>query len=316
MSRETFCIGGESLSIGQAHKIVEIASFTQIGKAPGRAPKNNEVSCAVRIGMSIPEYALRPLKSFLDYWEDSLRLLELSIEGLSMLKDVPKVLESIRANEEIQKPMREKLNIKANPEMPSIEAISQMIKKAEVKAEFSEKEIRAGFPLLHAHTLVGVWGALEAAIEDMLVGTLMNEPRFLEFPVFAKIRVPLAEFQMLDKEDRMRFVIEEASRNLGTVRGQGVDTFESLLEHFLLSGAVLAEIKKTIWEISNIRNVIVHRNSIADRRLIKHCTWLNMQVGDKVVISHEQLERYGDALCAYAEIIINGWLSVTHLKCN
>ena len=103
----------------------------------------------------------------------------------------------------------------------------------------------------------------------------------------------------------MRLVIEEANRSLGTVRGLGVDSFESLLEHFLLSGAVLAEIKKTIWEISNIRNVIVHRNSVADRRLIKHCAWLNMQVGDKVVITHEQLERYGDALCSYAEIIIN-----------
>ena len=71
-----------------------------------------------------------------------------------MLKDIPKVLETIRANEEEQKTIREKLNIKANPEMPSNEVILQMIEKAERKAEFSEKEIRTES---HYFTLKPLW---------------------------------------------------------------------------------------------------------------------------------------------------------------
>lgn len=46
-------------------------------------------------------------------------------------------------------------------------------------------------------------------------------------------------------------------------------------------------------------DVIVHRNSIADRWLIERCPWLALKVGDKVVITTKQLDRYGGALCEY-----------------
>ncbi len=50
--------------------------------------------------------------------------------------------------------------------------------------------------------------------------------------------------------------------------------------------------------------MIVHRNSIADRRLVKSCPWLKLNIGDKVVITNPQLDRYGHALREYVLVLL------------
>ncbi len=64
----------------------------------------------------------------------------------------------------------------------------------------------------------------------MLVGILMNEPHHLKEPSFAKVRVPLTEFEALDKEDRMRLLVEEINRSSPLGQKNGIGAFESLLE--------------------------------------------------------------------------------------
>src|SRR6266571_9297408 len=241
------------------------------------------------------EYAAQPLSRFLEYWEDSRRLLEVSMTGMSALKDIAVVLEQVRL-------FVAKIGL-GSPNTSQKDLLSNL-QKAERDAAYSQKEIDAGFPLLHAHTLVGAWGALEAAIEDMLVGILLNEPRHLQDPSLGKIRIPLAEFEALEKEDRMRLLIEEIRRNNPSGRKNGNVTFESLLERFLLSGPVNADISRDIWEANQVRNVIVHRNSIADRHLVKSCPWMKMNIGDKVIITSQQIDRYGHALCEYVATIL------------
>lgn len=169
--------------------------------------------------------------------------------------------------------------------------------EAKSEAELAENERKEGFPLLHAHVLVGMWAALEAAIEDMLVGILLNEPDALKEEAFAKVRIPLAEFETKDKEERMRFLIAELGRNLG--KKNGVDAFETLLQCFHLSGSVDDEDRKMIWQTHHLRNVLVHRASRADRRLVDACPWLQLNVNDPVTISPETLGRCASAIYGY-----------------
>jgi hypothetical protein len=244
----------------------------------------------------VPEYAAQPPKRFLEYWEDSRRLLEVSIEGMSALKEVPAVIGKLN---NLAGAIRA-----ASPNFKNVskEGQSSLSNKTVRDAEFCMKEIKAGFPLLHAHTLVGAWGALEAAIEDMLVGILMNEPKHLQHASFSRIKIPLAEFEAMEREDRMRLLIEEIHRPSN--QKNGVDAFESILEAFFLSGPINADIRQDIWEMNHVRNVIVHRNSTADRRLVKSCPSLGLKVGDKVVITTAQLDRYGHALCEYVSTLL------------
>ena len=128
--------------------------------------------------------------------------------------------------------------------------------------------------MLHSHALVGVWGAFESAIEDSVLGMLMNKPDLLQSECFSKIKISLAEFEILEKEDRIRYIFEETSRSHTLGRRQGVDGFEVFLGYVGLSGTVDPDIRKTVWEVSHIRNVIVHRASIRDRKLVQSCPCL------------------------------------------
>jgi hypothetical protein len=47
-----------------------------------------------------------------------------------------------------------------------------------------------------------------------------------------------------------------------------------------------------------MRNVIVHRASLADRRLVEACPWLNLQINDPVTVPHKSLDMAGRAVCA------------------
>jgi hypothetical protein len=235
----------------------------------------------------IPRYAAVPLRRFLDSWRSNFRLLHLSIRGIGVLTTMPGLFESLIPSSDPEEAAR----------------LSADIDEAKKEAELAENEEKAGFPLLHAHALVGIWAALEAAIEDTLVGIMLNEPDVLKKEVFAKIRVPLVDFETKDKEERMRFLIAELGRNLG--RKNGVDAFEVLLQQFDLSGDIDEEVRKLIWQTHHLRNVLVHRASRADRRLVEGCPWLQLKINDPVSISHEMLGRCGRAITDYV-------LTVTH----
>lgn len=235
----------------------------------------------------IPRYAAVPLQRFLDSWKSDFRLLHLSMRGIRVLTGMPGIFQALIPGAEPEEQAR----------------LNSNLTEAKKEAELAENECKTGFPLLHAHALVAMWAALEVAIEDMLVSILLNEPEVLKKEAFAKVRVSLSEFESKNKEERMRFLIADLGRNLG--RRNGVEAFEALLQHFDLSGHVEDDVRKMIWQTHHLRNVVVHRASRADRRLVEACPWLGLNVNDPVVISHKMLHECAPELCHYV-------LTVTH----
>lgn len=92
-------------------------------------------------------------------------------------------------------------------------------------ADFARREIDRGFPFIHSYTLVGTWGAFEAAIEDLAVAVLLNDPSARAAESLSKIRGNLLEFESMDIEDRMRCVVYELQRNLKAEDRLGVNVF-------------------------------------------------------------------------------------------
>src|SRR5882672_1704588 len=182
----------------------------------------------------IPRYAAIPLQHFVDSWQRNGHLLHLSMRGIRVLTQMPNIFTALMSGAGEEEHAR----------------LSSNLEEAKKEAELAEKECKEGFPLLHGHALVAMWGALETAIEDMLVGILLNEPTVLKKDAFAKVKVTLSDFETKDKEERMRFLLQELGRSLG--RKNGVDAFESLLEHFDLSGPVDEKDRKLMWETNHI----------------------------------------------------------------
>jgi hypothetical protein len=171
-------------------------------------------------------------------------------------------------------------------------------------AAFTTNEREQGFPHLHAYTLVGMWGALEAGVEDMLVGILLHEPALLLKPEFGKIRIPFAKFEELDKEERMRFLLSEVQRGESSGLAQGVTGFENVLQVFDLSGPVTEEIRKPLWEMNHTRNVTVHRDLRADLRLIQACPWVNLKVGDRIFTNHAKVDFFLVGVVNYLIVLV------------
>jgi hypothetical protein len=241
--------------------------------------------------LRLPDYVREPVIGCIDSLHYMLMLLAISARGIGTVSRYPEMVQRV-----IDLKLEAKKLGSTKPEYEVTDDLKHK-EEADKLGKFAADEVKNGFPFLHAFVTVGVWGILEVVVEDVLLGILLNEPASRDKDEIAKIRIPLSKYEDLDKEERMRFVLAELSR--GNAPAQGISGFETLLRVFDLSGEVDETVKKNLWEMNHVRNVILHRGSYADSRLVQSCPWMGLKVGDRVLIDHERFGRYFDAANAY-----------------
>ena len=177
------------------------------------------------------------------------------------------------------------------------------LEEAERQAEFAKQELDKGFPLLHAQALISCWTALEVYVENLLAAWLENEPSSLEAEAVKKLKVPLWEYHQMDAQERCLYTMQLLQRELSGPLTAGITAFEVQLRPFGLAGHVDKDISKDIFEANHLRNVLVHRGGVADRRLLSACPWLALELGEPVVVGHEEFGRLSLAIIHYAFVI-------------
>lgn len=182
---------------------------------------------------------------------------------------------------------------------------SEWMISANSEAKRAQDEVSKGFPLLHAHSLLGLWSALEALMEDVAVAWFTDKPETLQRPDFSKIRVPIVEFRSLSIEDQMSYLISEMQRDLKSDLRLGVGRFERLLDAIGMGGSTPKEVGKAIYEAQQVRNVIAHRGGIADKKLVEACPWLSLTSGQAVTVSHKRFMYYLKATHIYVLGLVN-----------
>ena len=247
----------------------------------------SEPSETVEHTASSPNWLARTFSSFFRSVISIGELLHLAMAGISSLTCSPRVVETlIKFDEDVRKSLHER----ALPD-------------AKKTAALAEREIAEGFPLLHAQALVTLWTALEEFIRTFLARSLENKPELLDQPPLADLRVSVGEFQRVSGYDRYLYLVELLDRSLNAPMKKGVNRFEALLEPFGLSGALNEQHKRDLYELQQVRNLLVHRQGIVDRRFREGCPWLNVKEGDLFRISHQGFTRYVDAAFHYAEVL-------------
>lgn len=181
----------------------------------------------------------------------------------------------------------------------------QQVELAHAEAKLAQAEIKNDFPLLHAHTIVAIWGALESTIPKLVVRWLVNQPEALKTPVFEKLRVPVAIYERLDQEERAAYLVNQIIQEHRITTKPGVGRFEALLETIELSGPVDDKVRRDLFEMSQVRNLIVHHFSIVDDRFKDSCPWLDVEVGTRFNVGHDDYRRYLDATHAYTLMVID-----------
>jgi hypothetical protein len=93
-----------------------------------------------------------------------------------------------------------------------------------------QPEIDDDFPTLHAHSLLGLWGALESLVEDLFMGMLSLKPTLLQNEQFSRFKLPITA--MAGPEDaRSQSILDAVAKDLGTNLLTGAGQFEALLKH-------------------------------------------------------------------------------------
>ncbi|ORB46770.1 hypothetical protein BST43_26555 [Mycobacteroides saopaulense] len=219
-----------------------------------------------------------PYRSWTDYSEGTEDLIHLTHEGYRHLSFYPQIMNLAGLTEE---------------EMSS----------GKWKASRADKEIEAGFPTLHAHALLGLWGAFERFIEDVFVAAIVDAPEILGGEMFAKLKLPL-KVALSSGEERARGIMLEISRAAGSDSKTGINQFENILNYVGLSGVTPPNVRDAVFNAQQVRHVWAHRGGVADEQFVGRCP-SRAKVGDKLMIDIGEFGIYMHGLHMYGILIMN-----------
>ena len=231
----------------------------------------------------VPEALLAPWLRGNDRFHQLLDVLELCTHGIGRL---PHFVEAAKKWDEA------KANLGVKVDTSDIERLESMAAKA-------EKESSLGFPTLHAHVAVSLWSIAETTVEDFIVDWVKFDPKFLDKETIPRVKISIGEFMMLDEDERVRYMLEEIQKHLGCASARGIEQFERLLNLCGLGGAIEDWIRKDMLELSQMRNVIVHRGSVVDRKLLRSCPWIALKPGEVITLDAATCNRYIRAFDGY-----------------
>jgi hypothetical protein len=239
-----------------------------------------------------------PCNWFIDYLVQVEILLALASRGISTVTQFPDLYRKLKPYDN-------------DPEKDATEHNLNSLREV---IKLAESEIANDFPLLRSHSIIGVWGALEAMIEDLAIAWMEQNPSVLDGPNLAKIRVPFVQFHRLDQQERLRFVVTELQRELRVELKSGATKFELLLGTLGLGGPVDERVRDILFETQNLRNVFAHRGGIADRRFVANCPHLQYSAGDRIRISSEHFQRILHGLLMYSATILNRCRAIAGMR--
>jgi len=211
-----------------------------------------------------PDWATAPFTRFLDQAERLGQILEISMRGIMAITVIPDAIQFLA---------------RAGSEDSAI--TEAKLEKARVEAELADSEAKKGFPVLHAQAVVTLWSYLEALARSFATEWLRNRPDAIQNPVVSRLKAKIGEYEMLSAQERPSYIFDLLEQELGTNLRSGINRVETLLAPFGLSGDVPDDIQRDIFEMGQIRNVLVHRGGIADRRFVDCCPWLGTSAGMK-----------------------------------
>ena len=211
--------------------------------------------------------------------------LKLSIVGIGELISIPELYESLNA-----------FHLRDRAEAPYSEAA---LARAYENAASARSLIMSGCLSQVSHTAIALWGCLESTVEDLVADVLQNHPPAKEVVSIRKLKIPLCEFETLTERERAVFIVKELSRSTSADLKKGVGRFESILEVVGLSGLVPSHVRKRLFELSQVRNVLVHRMGVADSAFCTSCPEFGVSVGDRLNLTMDHLDSYWTAATEY-----------------
>ncbi|BDD84487.1 hypothetical protein TPB0596_42500 [Tsukamurella pulmonis] len=232
-----------------------------------------------------------PFDAWANYLEEAMNLVELTYSGLS----------SMDFRIELERALD-----------PNVDETTNKFKTLQRRAQDAHREIDAGYPILHAHTLVGLWGSMERLVEDIFIESILNDPTLLEHEKLRKLRLPV-ESILSAAEERAKSILLEYVRSVGSGQRYGVGQFEVLLKPLKLDGEVPDWVSGGVFQAQQIRHLWAHRGGFADTSFAERCGD-RAQIGERVLIGRNEFRTLTNAMNTYVLVILNRYFGSIQAK--
>lgn len=157
---------------------------------------------------------------------------------------------------------------------------------------FATREIEKGHPYLFSLVCVKSCSILEAAVDSIVVDLFKSFKHEEQSQKLLEMKGPLLPFLNASDDERAAFLRETLMRNIGADLKVGIGRFEAPLSELGLGGFVTSNVRRTLLELTEMRNAIVHRSGKVDNRLLKRCAWLSIKVDDSIFLGLVDYYRY------------------------
>jgi hypothetical protein len=210
-----------------------------------------------------------------------------------MLRGAPELMEAV------QKAEADEIELSEGDRNISSEDAAKRLEQVREEAKLARQEVDKGFPLLYSPTLVSLWSSLEDLMHTFLAAWVTHTPGAKQAEALQKLKVKLSEYEALDEEEKGFYIVELLEREGRSPLKQGASRFEHLLDSFALAGAVDSDVRESLFEMNHIRNVLVHRRGVVDKRFVDACPHLGFSIGDSVSVDRRSFDRYSNSVAKY-----------------
>lgn len=165
-------------------------------------------------------------------------------------------------------------------------------------------EEKNGYSFLFQQATINTYTYLEAAIKSLVISCFSDRENLGNIDALKSITIPFARFKTLSEEEQSDFLYQQYENRVGADFRQGVKRFESLLEPIGFSGPRSEAVDDGIYELAQVRHLLLYRNGIVDKRFAEACPWFSSQLGRKLILTPEIFENYHTAVMEYISILM------------
>jgi len=197
----------------------------------------------------------------------------------------------------------------------ALEGIEFLIKEQRFLEEKSKELISSNYNSINSHSLVNLWASIETAIEDTIVYVFMYAPDALcdlESNGYNIKKFLSGEFTEESSRKLYRSYegqVRKSERSIGSA-------YSRMMEVLGLKVDLSDSEKSMLAEINAIRNCIMHRGGILDKKAAHDIVSNRHCVGQKIKVSNELYLEYYEVISKFASTLLRASTESKYIVVN
>jgi hypothetical protein len=167
-------------------------------------------------------------------------------------------------------------------------------------AEIAKQRLSVGLHTTYSNVCVSFWAAIETTIQETLINHLLQVPNAT---TLVSSQLPGAKVpEIVDSDSARRFVRNWETRLTAT---DVVERAMQMLSVFHLGFPLQEKHRRRLTELSEYRNIAVHRRGIIDARYLKKVPWCTVPIGGAYKIDHSMMIEFYEACSSFCVALLD-----------